>query len=334
VTSSAPGEPPERAILSVARPLTIGQVFEATIGLLSRYRRMALAIALLFVAPGAIVTAVFGMRANEVASGMLPELGGEVLAGNVLLTEADAARLLGAVVTYLGATVLAGILASVGAVAYSALVISDVRGAPADLSEALGTALRRTLSVVAFAIVTSVVVVGLIVAAIAAVLVVLAVLPGDPVSGGGPGVFAALVVGVALVVAVVTLSMRWAPAFAIMAFEDAGWRAALARAWQISRDQVLRILVVVAVGTLMSLLLSLLVAQLLAIVVVDWAVPTLGLDVTVAESLVVAAGAVIVAPLIPLLVAVLTVDLMRRHGEAPAGLETTTGGPSGKPEGS
>jgi hypothetical protein len=314
--------------------LTIGQVLEVTIGLLRRRWRTGLSLALLFVAPGAIVSSFYGMRANETADGVMPELESRVLDGGALMTAEQAERLLGAAVAYLGASIVAGLLASVGAVAFSALVAAELSGGPGSVASVSRAALRRALSVVAFAVVTSAIVIGLVVAALGVVLLVLALSPGDSATRGGPGIFAALVVGVALVMAVVYLSLRWASAFAIMALEDAGWRAALARSWQISRDHVLRILAVVALGTLLSLLISVFVAQLLAIVVVDWAVPTLGLDPTVAGVLVVAAGAVVVAPLLPVLVAVLTVDLRRRHGEPTSGPVVPATGRPDTPDGS
>jgi hypothetical protein len=81
VTGPARGEPSGRAALSAAGVLTIGQVLEVTIGLLRRRWRTGLSLALLFVAPGAIVSSYYGMRANETADGVMPELDSRVLDG-------------------------------------------------------------------------------------------------------------------------------------------------------------------------------------------------------------------------------------------------------------
>jgi len=299
----------------VGGPLSIGQVVELAVTVLSRRWSTALALALLFVAPGAVATTAFGMRFNSVAFEILPELGDGLLTGTPVITNADAERLLGALVAYLGATVVAGLLGSIGAVAFSRLLAPDLGLGSAELGSALGAALRRTASVIAFGIVTTAVVVALVIGALLAVLAVLTVLPPGTGSQGGPGVFGALIIGVALAVAIVYLTLRWAPAFAVMALEDAGWRRAFVRSWDLSRERVWRILAVVALGTLVSLLLSALIAQMLAILVVDWAAPTFGVDPSVGESLAVAAGAIVAAPLTPLFVAALYVDLRRRRHE-------------------
>jgi hypothetical protein len=111
-----------------------------------------------------------------------------------------------------------------------------------------------------------------------------------------------------------------------MAFEDAGWRRALARSWQLSAERVWRTLAVVLLATVVSLLISALVAQLLAIVVIDWATPAFGIDPVVGECLVVTTGAVVAAPITPLLVAALYVDLRRRNGETIAAQATPVRG--------
>jgi hypothetical protein len=282
---------------------------------LSRRWSTALAVAVLFVAPGAVATTAFGMRFNDVAFELMPDLGDGLLAGSPVITNADAERLLGALVAYLAATLVAGLLGSIGAVAFSRLLAPDLALGGADLGSVLRVALLRTPSVIVFGIVTSAIVVALALGALGAAMAVLTVLPPGTGAQGGPGVFGALVIGVALVAAVVYLTLRWAPAFAIMALEEVGWRRALARSWELSRDRLWRIFAVVALGTVVTLLLSALVAQMLAILVVDWAAPTFGLDPAVAESLVVAIGATIAAPLTPLFVAALTIDLRRRRPE-------------------
>lgn len=298
------------------RPLSIGQIVEVTVGVLAQRWPTALLIAALFVVPGALATVAFGMRFDDVVLDVLPALSGGAFQGDPAITRLEAERLLGALAAYFGATVVAGLLGSIGAVALSRLLAADLRIGAGDLFDAVRTALRRSPSVIVFAVVTSAIVAALAAGALAAVLALLAILPGGP--SGGPGVFGALIIGVALVVVLVYLTLRWTPAYAVMALEDAGWRRALARSWELSAERIGRILLVVAGGTLVSLVIAAVVTQLLAIVVIDQAAPLLGIDPMVAESLIVVVGAVIAAPITPLLVAVLTIDLRARRLEATA----------------
>jgi len=115
------------------------------------------------------------------------------------------------------------------------------------------------------------------------------------------------------VLAVVYLSVRWALAFPLMAIEGSGWRAALSRSWFLSGDNVWRTLFVAAFGGIATVLGAALVSQLLAIVIVDILAASAGMDLAVAESLTIAAGTVLLAPLSPVLLAVLCLDLMVRR---------------------
>jgi hypothetical protein len=274
----------------------------------------ALLLAALFVIPGALATVAFGARFDDVAGDLMPALSDGILGGETTLTSSDAERLVGALIAYLGASIVAGLLGSIGAVGFSRLLAPEARIGPGDLGDALRTSLRRTPSVVAFAVVTSLIVLVIAAAALAVVVLLL----GTQAAGtrGGPAVFGALIVGVALVLAVVYLTLRWTPAYALMALEEAGWRRALSRSWQLSGDHIWRILAVVALGTLVSFALAAVVSQVLAFVIVDGLAPRIGFDPAAAESLIVVCGAVLAAPITPVLVAVLSLDLRARHGES------------------
>jgi hypothetical protein len=314
VRAADPEDPKRPTALPATGPLTVGQVVELAVTALSRRWSVALVLAIVFVGPAAIATAAFGMRFDDVALGVIPG-SLDVLGGSGVLTANEAEQLIGAAIAYVGATLVAGLLGSIGAVAFSRLLAPDVGLGGTDLSDALGVALRRAPSIVAFGLVTGGVILALAFVAGVAALALLLLLPAPSGSAGGPGAFGALVVGVALVVAVIYLSLRWGVAFAVMAFEEAGWRRAIARSWELSAERIWRVLAVLLLGTLVSLLFSVVVTQLLAIAVVDWAGPALGVDELIARSFVVAAGAIVVAPITPLFVAALYVDLRRRHGE-------------------
>lgn len=283
---------------------------------LARQWKPALLLAALFVIPGALATVAFGARFDEVAGDVMPALSDGILEGTTTLTSADAERLVGALAAYLGASIVAGVLGSIGAVALSRLLAAVAGIGPADVGDALRTGLRRAPSVVVFAVVTSLIVLAIGAAALVVVMLLLTMQPAG--TRGGPGVFGALIVGVALVLAVVYLTLRWAPAYAVMALEEAGWRRAMSRSWQLSADNMWRILAVVVLGTIVSFVLAAVVSQVLALVIVDSLAPRAGFDAAAAGRFIVVLGAVLAAPITPVLVAALTLDLRARHGETGA----------------
>jgi hypothetical protein len=292
--------------------MRIGMIIELSLRLIRRHWPTMLVLALLFAGPGALLTAATGVRFNSIALDVLPGIDEGMLEDAPLLTAAEVQRLGEAFLAYAVATIVAGLLGSIGAVGFSAVVVADRRGRRSDLREALLTSLRRAPSVLAFVLLTSVVMVSIAVVGMAAMTLTVTLFSSGPIQRGGPGVFMALVIGVALVVALVYLTMRWALAFPLMVIEDAGWRVALLRSWQLANDNVWRILVVVLFGALATVFVAALISQLLAIVLVDVVAVGVGLDATVAESIVIAFGTVLLAPFAAVLLAVLTLDLRRR----------------------
>lgn len=294
-------------------PMRIGMVIEVALRILRRHWASVLALALLFAGPAALLTAATGMRFNSVALDIFPGIREGLLDDAPLLTAAQVERLAGALGAYLAATLVAGVLGSIGAVAFGAVVLADYSGRRSELGEALRTCLRRTPSVLAFVLVTTILVVSMAIAALVAMSLALSLSSTGAIERGGPGVFMALVIAVALVVAIAYLTVRWAMAFPAMAIEDAGWRVALARSWYLSGDNVWRVFVVVLVGGLATVFVAALISQLLAVVIVDLLAVPAGLDSTVAESVAIALGTVLLAPLSPVLLAVLCLDLRVRR---------------------
>ena len=294
-------------------------VIEVALRILRRHWANALVLALLFVGPGALLTAASGTRFNSVALDVFPGVSEGTLDDAATLTAGQLERLVGALIAYLGATIVAGVLGSIGALGFSTIVDADYHGRPSDLGEALRTALRKAPSALAFILLTTLIIIGIAITALVAMLGVLTLFSTGSLQQGGPGVFISLIIVVALVVGVVYLSLRWAMAYPVMAVEDARWRAALTRTWHLSGDNLGRILFVLAFGTILTLFASALIAQLLALVLVDVVAASVGLDPTIAETVVIAIGAVLLAPVLPILTAVLYFDLrVRRDDEAPA----------------
>ena len=316
--TAEPGPSPEDPT-GPGRPsqVRVGSVMEVGIEVALRRWRTLLALALLFAGPAALLTASTVVRLDGVTRDVLNDVGPEVMQGVPVLTVAQFDRLSGAFTAFLLATLLAGILGSLGAVAMSAAVLGSRGTWATETASALRVTLRRAPSVIAFMLVTSAIVVALALAAAAGIFLVTASSP-DSVVEGGPGAFAALLIGVSLVAALAYLTMRWCVAYPVMAVEGTGWRASLSRAWSLSADNVLRSAAVVVFATLLTLIGSAALGLLLSVgAAILLGVPGDSLPM-VAETLVTAAATVLLAPLGPVLVAVLYVDLRTRRGSLPS----------------
>lgn len=290
----------------------IGAILEVGFRILRRHWAPLLGLALLFVGPASLLTAATGVRLNSVVLDVVPDFDQGALAEGILLTEADVRRVGEALLAYLAASLAAGVLASVGALGFSAIVTADYRAQRLELSSALRITLRRTPSALVVVLLTSLVIIGL--SALTLGLGVLAAsLGGEPIQRGGPGAFLVILVGVAWLVAVVYLTMRWAAAFPVIVAEGVGGREALARTWHLSGDNVWRIFLVSVIAALLTALFAALVSQVLGLLIVDLLGPALGIDPSVAETTVIALGTVILAPLAPVLIAVLYFDLRARR---------------------
>lgn len=308
-----PIEPP--APPSGPQPMRLGQVLEVGLRILRRHWAVMLILALLFAGPGALLTSATGMRFTEVAAGVLDVQDG-VIDTDVVVTEAELERVIAAIVPFLGATLLAGLLLSIGALVFSAVVADDYHARTPGLGAALRAGLRRAPSAFVFMLVTSLITLGVVLAGLLSMSAATLLLPTDSVTSGGPGVFLALVAGVAMVVALVYLSMRWAPAFPAMVEEDIGAAQALRRCWHLSGDNVWRTFGVLLFAGVIGAIGSSVVAQLATVVLVGGLAPALGLDELVAETVALALGTVLLAPLMPVLTAVLYFDLRARRDVA------------------
>ena len=301
-------------------PMGVAAVFEVAIRVFRRHYRVLLPLALLFVGPAALLTASTGVRFNEVVADILPVTEDGLLGtAPITLTEAEIERFLGATIAFLLATAVGGALATIGALGFSAVVGADYVGAVSSLGSALRVCLHGALRVIGLVIATSAVIVLILIGG--ALLTTLAIegLAGGSVGGGGIGVFVALLIGVAMVLAVIFLTMRWAAAVPAIALDGDGVVAALRRSWHLTTDNLSRTVAIVVLGALATGILTALLAQLLALVFVDVLAVQLGLDAAIAEALVVATASVLLAPFMPLLLAVHYHDLkVRRDSWEPA----------------
>jgi hypothetical protein len=293
--------------------MRLGTVLDVALRILRRHWALLLGLSLLFAGPGALLTAATGMRVNEVALDVFPGISEGIIDEGAVITEQQLQSMTGALAAYIVAAIVAGVLASIGALGFSAVVAADYHARRLELGEALRTCLGRAPSALAFMLATSVLIVSLVLGGVAVVVLTVSLLPGASGGAGGPAAFAALVVVVALVVGVAYLSMRWAPAFPAMVNEGLGAREALARSWHLSADNVWRIFFIVLFGAVASGLLATLISQILGVLIVGLLAPTLGVAELIGQSIALALGTTLLAALSPVLTAVLYFDLRARR---------------------
>ena len=299
-----PEEPPPPQP-SGPSPMNLSTVFEVGTRILRRHWGVLLLVSLLFVGPGALLSSATALRFTEVFLDLFPELDGSVLVDtDRVFTAAELERAVEGLVPFLGASLLAGVLGSIGALAFSATVMEDYHARPAMSGTVLRKALRRTPSALAFMLVTGLLIVGLTVLGLLGMSVATFILPAAG-GGGGPGVFIALVMAVGLAVALVYLTMRWAPAYPVMVEEDAGWREALRRAWHLSADSVLRIFAVSLIVALLTTIISSVLGALFEGLLGGVIGPALGLHELVTSTIALAMAGVVVAPAMAVYSAVL-----------------------------
>jgi Membrane domain of glycerophosphoryl diester phosphodiesterase len=295
------------------RPMSLGTVFEVGTRILRRHWVVLLVVSLLLVGPGALLTSAMALRFSETFLSLFPELGSGVIETDRVFSASELRRAFEALVPFLGASLLAGVLGSVGALAFSAAVAEDYHARPADLGPVLRACLRRVPSALAFMLVTALLISGLVVSGLLGMSVATVLVPAASVGTGGPGVFLALVIGVGLALAVVYLTMRWAPAYPAMVEEGAGWRAALRRSWYLSGDNVLRIFAVSLVVALITAIVSSILGALFEGVLSALLAPFLAAHEAVASTLGLALASVVVAPAMAVFTAVLYFDLRARR---------------------
>ena len=290
-------------------PMRVGQVIEVGVRILRRHWRPALVLALLFAGPGALLAAATGVHFGEVALETFPGIATGEVDTEITVSDADLQRLFGALVPVLVANLIASVLMSIGALAFAAVVADDYHARPATLGHALHACVWRAPGAIGFMLITSLVIMVVMLAGLLTMSLSTLVLPAASVTAGGPGVFLALVALVATVVVVAYLTMRWAPAFPAMIEEGLGVRAALRRSWFLSADNVWRIFGISLLAALVTSFGGSMLSRLIAIVLSA----ALGSDGIVAESFAVALGSVLLAPLTPVLIAVLYFDLRSRR---------------------
>ena len=293
--------------------MPLGAVVEAGVRILRSRVGVLLALSLLVVGPGVLLTATVELRFTDVMADLVPvDAEGRPTLQTPVLSQEDIDRVIAAAIGFFGASAVAGLLGAIAGLGFSAIVGAALRGQRLLLGEALRACLRRALTALGVVLVTTLVTIGII--ALGVVLAIIFVVVGGGVaSQGGPGVFGALVVGVATVLAVVYLTVRWSMALPVAILEDLGTRHSLSRTWELTADNVWRTFAVVAGATLVTLVFGAFVAQILSLLLVNVLARTLGLDEGLAATVAGALASIAVAPIAAVLIAVLYHDLRARQ---------------------
>ena len=240
---------------------------------------------------------------------------------------ADAQRLLTITGVYVLAAYAVGLLAVVAGAAFVRAGATTYLHGKASFRDAAVGALRHAPSLVGAAMLSGLAILAVVLAGVLAMLLVLAGLAGGTVvSEGGPAVFLALVIGVALAVAVVAISVRWsffAPAIVVEAMGAVG---SLGRSWRLTAGNIWRTFGVILMFALLVLLFQVLVTQLLALATDQvFGSGTFGSAVAAGIGVLVALP---FAPIVPLAVTVLYFDLrVRQEGSDVAPVQSSPGVP-------
>jgi hypothetical protein len=305
------GLPPAQP--TAQQPMSINSVIRIAARIMRKHWAVLLGVAVLLIGPAALLSAATQTRFNTVALDVFPGISEGLLDTSAIITAAEFERLAGAFGVYLLAIALAGVLGTIALLGFSAVVSADYHGRSIKLGSALRTCLHRGLSVLGVVLVTSLIIVGVIVVGVALIVTALSALSGGSATQGGPGAFVAIVIGVSLVIVVVYLTTRWALAIPVLAVEDRGWREGLTRSWHLSGDNVWRTFAVIVLASVATFVIGLLLSNVLTIVLVGVLATTLGLDDTIAQTLSLALGAILLAPLAATFIAVLYFDLRVRR---------------------
>lgn len=285
-------------------PVSFGTLLEISVRLLRRHARVFLLLAALFLLAPSLIAAAAGLVLFQALVPFFPRPG---LGPAITADPAQLRALTDAVLGLLAVSVLSAIFAAMAATAFSLVVASDYRGDPVRARETLTGAVRRAPRAVGSMLLSLVAVLGLCAGAAAAVALIVAVF-GRDATGGGLGVFLALVVAVAFVAAILVITIRWSLALPAVAIERAGPLKSLVRSWRLTRGGAWRAFGILAVATLATAVLGGLVSELLGLTLADLIFGDRSGEALVMRSVLSALVSVVFAPVVPVCLTVLYYD--------------------------
>lgn len=293
------------------RPVPMSTILEISTRIVRRHWAVLLGISVLVGLPGALLGAVAGIPFTDALIDVLPPEGST---SAVAVTDAQARQLGEGLLIATGGSLVAGILAAIAAVGFAWVVARDYHARPATFADTITRSVTRAVPALATALLAALATLAMLIAGSGGVVATLALLAPNGVSGGGIGVFLAIVVGVVTVIGIVVVSVRWALALSIVAIEPLGPVAALRRSWYLTGEAAWRTFGALLLVTLVVGILGAVVTQLLAIVVVDLLAQPAGMTL-VGTTLVDTFVAVLLAPVSTVVMTVYLFDQMvRRDG--------------------
>jgi len=289
-------------------PSSVSALLDRSAGVLRRRWAVLIALSLIFGIPAALLGAAGSLPLAGTLGRLLPTDGSIPAPGTV--GEAEVREVLTGVLIALATSALAGALASIGAVGAAWVTARHLHGLPARTADGAVHALARAVPAIALSLVTLLVLGAIALVGGAVAIGVLALLPGSSPAAGGPGPFLAIVVGVAATFAIIVLQLRWAAAPTLVALGD-GPLAALRTSWALTRGSMLRTAGLLLLSGLLAAIVMTIVGGILASLL-DGAL-TQGIGVASAGELASdAIVAILFAPVTPVVLTVLTVDLQKR----------------------
>lgn len=286
------------------RPLPVGALLEVGFRVMRRHWAVLLGLSFLLGSPAALLSAAASVPLGDALLRILPQTGAATPTG---ISDAQLRQLGDGLLLSVVGDIVAGILAAVVAIGCSTVVALDYRARRVTFGDTLAQALTHALTALGVALVMGLTQVGIVAAGgVGAVAMLLAFSPEGP-GAGGPGVFLALIVGVATVLLVVLMSIRWTLAIPVVAVEGVGPIDALRRSWHLTRDSAWRTFGVLVLLAILVTVLGALLAQLLAVVIVDLLLGPAGLEV-IGETLVSTLVALLLAPVTAVILTVYLFD--------------------------
>jgi hypothetical protein len=287
-------------------PVTLGDMLIIVPRVYRRAAPVLLGLAAVFLLPVYVVLAVIqvSMLSTVLELSLQP-------AG--LFTAADLQQLLGTVLVSILVGFIVGLLAVVAAGAFVRASARMYLEGHASFRDAAATAVQRSISLVGATFLSALAMLAVIFVGLLAIALLLGVLArGTVASQGGPAVFVAFVIGVALFVAVVTISVRWSFVGPAIMVEGLGAMAALGRSWRLTAGSIWRTFGIVLIFGLLVALFQAVIAQVLTLMTGQ----VLGIASFEALLISTAAGSLVslpFAPVVPLALTVLYFDLRVRR---------------------
>ncbi|MBA2275298.1 MAG: glycerophosphoryl diester phosphodiesterase membrane domain-containing protein [Chloroflexi bacterium] len=305
------GPPPARG--RRLPPVTFGGILEITGRLTRRHAGRLVILATLFLLPAWLLSAAAGVQLVTTVLDLLPvPIPGRPIPQPVTFTPEESGRVAQALIILLATSLLLGLAGAVAAAAFSDVVQRDYRGLEPSVRQAALRALRRLPRILGTAVLGTLAFVGLLLGGVM-MAVLLATLGGVDPSGGGLGVFLALVALVAFVLAAMVLSVRWSLAIVVVALEERGPLAALIRSWRLTAGAAWRTLGILLLVTLVVAVIGGLLSEILGLTVADLLFGESSSSALVVRTIFSAIISVLLAPLLPVAMTVLYFDQRVRH---------------------